>query len=63
MKAGAKYTADFKIYYKEGRTEIIDVKCGPASRDFSLRRNLLEKAIGQEETVMEDSRGEWERKH
>ncbi|WP_231373254.1 DUF1064 domain-containing protein [Bacillus sp. 37MA] len=61
-KAGAKYTADFKVYYKDGRTEIVDVKGGPTSRDFPLRRKLLEKAIGQEVTVMEYSRGEWRRK-
>ncbi|MGG3452144.1 hypothetical protein [Domibacillus aminovorans] len=40
------------MYYKEGQTEIVDVKGGPASRDFSLRRKLLEKAV----------RGEWKRK-
>ncbi|OAH53105.1 hypothetical protein AWH48_12170 [Domibacillus aminovorans] len=61
-KPGAKYTADFKVYYKDGRTEIVDVKGGPASRDFPLRRKLLEKAIGQEVTVMEYSKGKWYRK-
>ncbi|MGG3452263.1 DUF1064 domain-containing protein [Domibacillus aminovorans] len=61
-KPGAKYTADFKVYYKGGRTETVDVKGGPASRDFSLRRKLLEKAIGQEVTVMEYNYGEWRRK-
>lgn len=61
-KAGAKYTADFKVYYKDGRREIIDVKGGPASRDFSLRRKLLEKAISQEVIVMEYNKGRWIRK-
>ncbi|OKL37016.1 DUF1064 domain-containing protein [Domibacillus mangrovi] len=61
-KAGAKYTADFKVCYKDGRTEIVDVKGGPASRDFSLRRKLLEQAIGQEVTVMEYKSGLWKRK-
>ncbi|OAH53872.1 hypothetical protein AWH48_11420 [Domibacillus aminovorans] len=61
-KAGAKYTADFKVYYKDGWTEIVDVKGGPASRDFSLRRKLLEKAIGQEVTVIEYKHGEWKKK-
>ncbi|OAH59268.1 MULTISPECIES: DUF1064 domain-containing protein [Bacillaceae] len=62
MKIGAKYKADFKVYYKDGRTEIVDVKGGPASRDFSLRRKLLEKTIGQEVTVIEYNKGKWNRK-
>ncbi|MGG3450220.1 DUF1064 domain-containing protein [Domibacillus aminovorans] len=61
-KPGAKYTADFKVYYKNGQTEIVDVKGGPASRDFPLRRKLLEKAIGQEVAVMEYSHSKWRRK-
>lgn len=61
-KAGAKYTADFKVYWKDGRTEIVDVKGGPASRDFSLRRKLLEQAIEKEVTVMEYKNGTWRRK-
>ncbi|OXS77931.1 DUF1064 domain-containing protein [Domibacillus enclensis] len=61
-KAGAKYTADFKVYWKDGRTEIVDVKGGPASRDFSLRRKLLEQAIGQELVVMEYTKAGWRRK-
>ncbi|WP_082091552.1 DUF1064 domain-containing protein [Domibacillus tundrae] len=61
-KAGAKYTADFKVYWKNGRTEIVDVKGGPASRDFSLRRKLLEQAIGQEVTIMEYTKAGWRRK-
>ncbi|MGG3450492.1 hypothetical protein ABER98_11505 [Domibacillus aminovorans] len=50
------------MYWKDGRTEIYDIKGGPASRDFSLRRKLLEKVIGREVTVMEYSRDEWRRK-
>ncbi len=61
-KPGAKYTADFKVYYKNGQTEIVDVKGGPASRDFPLCRKLLEKAIGQEVAVMEYSHSKWRRK-
>jgi hypothetical protein len=61
-KAGAKYTADFLVTYKDGQTEVFDVKGGPASRDFSLRRKLLEQAIGQEVTVMEYKNGKWNRK-
>ncbi|OKL36977.1 DUF1064 domain-containing protein [Domibacillus mangrovi] len=61
-KTGAKYTAEFKVYYKDGRTEIVDVKGGPAPRDFTLRRKLLEKAIGQEGTVIEYNKDKWNRK-
>ncbi|OLN21199.1 hypothetical protein BTO30_16245 [Domibacillus antri] len=61
-KAGAKYTADFHVTYKDGKTEVVDVKGGPASRDFSLRRKLLEQAIGQEVAVMEYKNGTWRRK-
>ncbi|MGG3452242.1 hypothetical protein [Domibacillus aminovorans] len=28
------------MYWKDGCTEIYDIKGGPASRDFSLRRKL-----------------------
>jgi hypothetical protein len=62
MKAGAKYTADFKVYWKDGRTEIVDMKGGPASRDFSLRRKLIEQAIGEEVTVIEYKKAGWRRK-
>ncbi|WP_281181986.1 hypothetical protein [Domibacillus iocasae] len=51
------------MYWKDGRTEIIDVKGGPASRDFSLRRKLLEQAIEKEVTVMEYKNGTWRRRH
>ncbi|MFL0365349.1 DUF1064 domain-containing protein [Pseudobacillus sp. 179-B 2D1 NHS] len=61
-KAGAKYTADFLVTYKNGWTEVVDIKGGPASRDFSLRRKLLEQQLGKEVVVMEYTNGAWKRK-
>jgi len=61
-KAGAKYTADFLVTYKNGWTEVVDIKGGPASRDFSLRRKLLEQQLGKEVVVMECNNGAWKRK-
>ncbi|WP_203363059.1 DUF1064 domain-containing protein [Bacillus sp. REN10] len=61
-KAGAKYTADFLVTYKNGWKEVVDIKGGPASRDFSLRRKLLEQEIGAEVVVMELKNGIWRRK-
>lgn len=60
-KAGAIYTADFKVTYIDGYEEIIDVKGGPVTRDFPLRRKLLEKAIGQELIVVRLKDKEWVR--
>lgn len=60
-KAGAIYTADFKVMYIDGFEEIIDVKGGPVTRDFPLRRKLLEKAIGQELVVVRLKDKEWVR--
>ncbi|MEK3935952.1 DUF1064 domain-containing protein [Sporosarcina sp. FSL W7-1349] len=60
-KAGAIYTADFKVTYIDGYEEIIDVKGGPVTRDFPLRRKLLEKAIRQELVVVRLKGKEWVR--
>lgn len=62
-KQGAKYTADFLVTYKDGRTEVIDVKTsGPVSRDFPLRRKLFEKQHGAELVVMTKKNGKWVRR-
>lgn len=37
---GIKYTADFVVYYPDGRKEIIDVK-GLRTRDYIMRKKLL----------------------
>lgn len=60
-KTGAGYTADFKVTYTNGWIEYIDVKGGPVTRDFPLRRKLFEKAIGQELIVVRLKHKEWVR--
>jgi hypothetical protein len=60
-KAGAIYTADFKILFRDGSYEIVDVKGGPVGRDFSLRRKLLESKSGQEVVVIRLKGKEWVR--
>lgn len=60
-KSGAVYTADFKVTYIDGFVEYIDVKGGPVTRDFPLRRKLFEQAIGQELIVVRLKNKEWVR--
>ncbi|MDY0394772.1 DUF1064 domain-containing protein [Virgibacillus halophilus] len=59
-KQGAKYTADFKVTYIDGHEEIIDVKGGPTSRDFTLRRKLFEIQSGKELVIAKKTRKGWE---
>jgi hypothetical protein len=61
MKAGAKYTADFKVLFQDGSYEIVDVKGGPVERDFPLRKKLLESKSGQEVVVIRFKNKEWVR--
>lgn len=58
-KGGAVYTADFKVTYIDGFMEVIDVKGGPATRDFPLRKKLLETKTGQEVVVVRWKDKEW----
>ena len=51
-KSGAKYTADFKVTYIDGFVEVVDVKGGPTTRDFPLRRRLFERKTGMELIVV-----------
>ncbi len=60
-KAGAIYTADFKVLYNDGTYEVIDVKGGPAERDFTLRKKLLESKSGQEVVVVRFKNKQWVR--
>lgn len=60
-KAGSIYTADFRVTYLDGFREIIDVKGGPAERDFSLRKKLLESKTGQEVIVVRWKNKQWVR--
>lgn len=60
-KSGAKYTADFKVTYIDGFVEIYDVKGGPVTRDFPLRRKLFELKTGLELIVVRLKNKEWVR--
>ena len=60
-KPGAVYTADFRVTFIDGFEEIMDVKGGPVTRDFPLRRKLLEQAIGKELVVVRHKDKEWVR--
>ncbi|MFC7364516.1 MULTISPECIES: DUF1064 domain-containing protein [Bhargavaea] len=60
-KPGAVYTADFRVTFLDGYEEILDVKGGPVTRDFPLRRKLLEQAIGKELIVVRLKGKEWVR--
>lgn len=59
-KQGAKYTADFKVTYVDGHEEIVDVKGGITSRDFTLRRKLFEIQSGKELVIAKKTRKGWE---
>jgi hypothetical protein len=61
VKAGAIYTADFKVTYIDGYEEIIDVKGGPVGRDFPLRKKLFEKKTGMELIVVRLENKKWVR--
>lgn len=60
-RSGAKYTADFRVTYNNGFVEVIDVKGGPVTRDFPLRRRLFEKKTGMELIVTRLIDDEWVR--
>lgn len=60
-KAGAIYTADFRVTYFDGYVEIIDIKGGPVGRDFSLRKKLFEIKTGMELIVIRLKNKEWVR--
>lgn len=60
-KSGAVYTADFKVTYMNGFVEYVDVKGGPVTRDFPLRKKLFEQATGRELIVVRLKHKEWVR--
>lgn len=60
-KSGAIYTADFKVTYIDGFQEVIDVKGGPTTKDFSLRRRLFERKTGMELIIVRLKNKEWVR--
>lgn len=59
-KQGARYTADFKVTYVDGHEEIVDVKGGPVSKDFTLRRKLFEIKNGKELVIAKKTKKGWE---
>lgn len=59
-KPGATYTADFWVFYIDGHTEVIDVKGGPVSKDFPLRRKLFEMNTGRELVIARKTKKGWE---
>lgn len=46
-KVASYYTPDFKIVYKAGHSEIIDVKGGFVQKDFPLRKKVFESRYAQ----------------
>ncbi|WP_172369588.1 DUF1064 domain-containing protein [Sporosarcina jiandibaonis] len=58
-KGGAIYTADFKVTYIDGYEEVIDVKGGPVTDVFSLRRRLFEAKTGIELIIIRHKNNEW----
>lgn len=60
-KPGAKYTADFEVTYIDGLVEVVDIKGGPVTRDFPLRKKLFEMKTGVELIVIRLKDGEWVR--
>ena len=55
------YTADFRVTYKDGRVEVVDVK-GYANERFPLVKKMWEKIHGQELIVIKsDKKGGWKR--
>lgn len=59
-KQGAKYTADFKVTYIDGEEKVIDVKGGPTSKDFTLRKKLFEVLTGKELVIAKKTGKGWE---
>lgn len=60
-KSGALYTADFRVTYDGGYQEVVDIKGGPVTRDFPLRRRLFERKTGLELIVVRLKGKEWVR--
>lgn len=55
------YTADFQVLYKNGKTEVIDVK-GWINERFPLVRKMFEYQMGFELTVVQKKKGKWVRR-
>lgn len=54
------YKADFRVTYKDGTEDIIDVK-GFVPSDFRLIRKMFEYKTGRELVIVKKVKGEWVR--
>ena len=58
-KRGITYTADFVVEWADGKTDVIDVKGGPTTPTFNLKRKLFEALFGVELLIVRKSEGKW----
>ena len=56
-----KYTADFQVYYKDGTSEVVDVK-GHANERFPLVKKMFEFLSREELIVVKRKGKEWVKK-
>lgn len=56
-----RYTADFRVTYKDGNIEAIDVKGGWINERFPLVKKMYEYKYGKELVVIKKKKGEWVR--
>ncbi|MED4399802.1 DUF1064 domain-containing protein [Metabacillus fastidiosus] len=57
-RQGWSYRADFRVHYKNGKVEVIDVK-GFANESFRLVRKMFEYKQGIELLVVKKIKGQW----
>lgn len=50
-----EYIADFLVYYKDGREELIDVK-GVETKEFKLKRKMMYSLLGKEIKLIKGGR-------
>lgn len=56
---GTTYTPDFIIHYNDGYVEYIDVKGGPTTPVFNLKKKLFAKLKGKEVIIVRKKGGEF----
>jgi hypothetical protein len=62
-RQGWTYKPDFRVTYKDGRVEVVDIKGGFTNERFPLVRKMWERIHGQELIVLkpDKSTGGWKR--